>query len=66
MGLNTQQFDDCLDSGKTADEVKKDMTDAQKYGVQGTPCFFINGIKVEGALPYSVFEGIIEKELKKK
>jgi protein-disulfide isomerase len=66
LGLDMQRFNGCLDSGKMADEVKKDMADAQKYGVQGTPCFFINGIKVDGAQPYGVFAEIIEKELKKK
>jgi protein-disulfide isomerase len=65
LGLNTQKFNQCLDSGKYANEVQKDYNDGLKYGVSGTPTFFINGIKVVGAQPYSVFEQIIEQELSK-
>ena len=65
LGLNITKFNECLNSGKYADEVQKDFQDGQSYGVSGTPTFFINGIKVVGAQPYSVFEQIIEQELKK-
>jgi len=64
LGLDTAQFNDCLDSGKMAQEVEKDFRDGQNYGVRGTPAFFINGILVSGAQPYSVFEQIIEQELR--
>lgn len=63
LGLNTVQFNDCLDSGKMAQEVQKDFTEGSGYGVTGTPTFFINGIKVVGAQPFSIFEQIIEQEL---
>lgn len=65
LGLDTTKFDSCLDSGKYADEVQRDFTDGQSYGVSGTPTFFINGIEVVGAQPYNTFEQIIEQELKK-
>jgi len=63
LGLNTTKFNECLDSGKMASEVEKDFQDGQSYGVSGTPAFFINGILVSGAQPYSAFEQIIEQEL---
>ena len=66
LKLDAAKFDTCLDSGKMAPEVKKDTEDAAKYGVSGTPCFFVNGWRVSGAQPYNSFEEIIEKELKKK
>jgi protein-disulfide isomerase len=65
LGLDMQKFNQCLDSGKYANEVQKDYNDGLKYGVSGTPTFFINGIKIVGAQPYSVFEQIIEQELSK-
>ena len=46
-------------------EVQKDFTDGSKYGVSGTPTFFINGIKLVGAQPYSAFKQLIEQELNK-
>ncbi len=53
----------CLDSGKYMEEVQNDLADGQVAGISGTPGFFINGISVSGAQPYSVFEQIIEGEL---
>jgi protein-disulfide isomerase len=65
LGLDTAKFNECLDSGKYAGEVQKDYSDGSNYGVTGTPTFFINGIEVVGAQPYSVFQQIIEQELNK-
>lgn len=64
LGLDTNKFNSCLDSGETADIVKKDLTDGQKAGVSGTPTFFINGKKVVGAQPFTVFQQEIEAALK--
>lgn len=63
LGINVAAFDGCLDSGKYADEVKKDLNDGSVAGVSGTPTFFINGEKLVGAQSFSVFEGIIERKL---
>jgi len=65
LGLNSVDFDDCLDSGKYADEVKQDMADGTAVGIRGTPGFIINGQLVSGAQPFSVFQQIIEAELAK-
>jgi len=63
MGLDSAKFNLCLDSGKTATEVQKDLTDGQSYGVSGTPTFFINGVEVVGAQPYSAFDQVIKQAL---
>jgi len=63
LGLDTNKFNTCLDSGAMASEVKKDMADGQKAGVRGTPGFVINGELISGAQPFSVFEAAIEKAL---
>ena len=60
LGLDTATFDHCLDSGKNAQEVQKDYSDAISYGVQGTPSFFINGQELTGAQPFSEFQIIID------
>jgi protein-disulfide isomerase len=43
--------------------VQKDMMDGQAAGVEGTPAFFVNGVLVSGAQPYSVFKQIIDAAL---
>ncbi len=65
QGLNQAKFDKCLDDEKFKDEVEKDFAEGQSYGVTGTPAFFINGRKISGAQPFSVFETIVEEELAK-
>ncbi len=68
LGLNTNQFNDCLDSRKYLDEVNKDYQDGVSYGVTGTPGFFIGNeqsgyIKITGAQPYSVFQRVFDQIL---
>jgi protein-disulfide isomerase len=63
LGLDSTEFDDCLDTGKYTDEVKADMAQGQSVGVSGTPAFFVNGILVSGAQPLNVFQAIIDAEL---
>ncbi len=53
----------CLDSGKYASEVQKDLADGQAYGISGTPGLFINGVQLDGAQPFSNFKSIIDAEL---
>jgi protein-disulfide isomerase len=63
IGLDTEKFSSCLESGVYKDEVKADYEYASQLGVSSTPTFFINGIPVVGAQPFSVFQQIITKEL---
>ncbi len=57
------KFDDCLDSGKYANSIQKDVAYGRSLGVTGTPTFFINGVSLEGAQPYSAFKQVIDAEL---
>lgn len=37
IGVDAKKFQACLDAGKYADEIRKDMAEAAKYGITGTP-----------------------------
>ncbi len=63
VGLDDQKFKTCLDSGKRADEIKRDMADGEALGVQGTPASFVNGRLVSGAQPFDNFAKVIDDEL---
>jgi len=65
LGLDAVVFEECLESGKHRDEVQADLDDGIDYGVMGTPAFFINGRLIDGVVPFSVFERIIDEELAK-
>ena len=64
LGLNSENFNDCLDSGKFAQKVKDDSQEGLQKGVNGTPATFVNGQLVSGALPYESFKQIIDSLLK--
>ncbi|MBI4281558.1 DsbA family protein [Candidatus Uhrbacteria bacterium] len=64
VGLNTTQFDTCLDSGTFANEVAQDYADGIALGVRGTPTWFFNGRKVEGVIPRDTFISILEQFLR--
>ncbi len=57
-------FTKCLDSGEFADKVQNDLQEGTNFGVGGTPSTFVNGILVEGAVPYEDFKKVVEQALK--
>ena len=63
IGANSLQFGRCLDSQKYFAEVEQDFQEGVAAGVSATPTFFINGRRIEGAIPYSTFEQMIVSEL---
>jgi len=63
LGLDTSAFNDCLDSGKYAQEIQKDYNDGVAAGVTGTPGFFINGQELIGAQPFAAFQQAIDAAL---
>lgn len=65
LGLDSTDFNSCLDSNKFKDKVQADLELGESVGVSGTPAFFINGRLVAGALPFESFQQVIEEELGK-
>jgi len=64
LGMDGKKFDSCLDTGRNVERVQKDMADAQRVGVRGTPAVFVNGVELKGgAVPYDVVAAAIQKEL---
>ncbi len=43
VGLDTNAFNACFDSGKYTEAVKQETMEGQKRGIQGTPTFYVNG-----------------------
>ncbi len=74
LGLDMPKFQQCLDSGKYAPDIRKNLAEGQKAGVTGTPGFFLgmtnpNDSKIKalgalkGAQPYASFKEIIDNLL---
>jgi protein-disulfide isomerase len=66
LGLDRARFDACLDSAQYAEQVRQDVLEGNRVGVQGTPAVYVNGIPVpRGAAPYPVIAGMIDQELER-
>lgn len=48
-----------LHSKLVKEKIQKDIAEAKKFNIQGTPGFLINGVPVKGAYPVEHFEKII-------
>lgn len=62
-GLETRQFERCLADERYKAEVEADIAAGGAISIRGTPTFFFNGNRIEGAIPQDTFEQVIEKLL---
>src|SRR3989338_7168891 len=65
LGLDTEAFDECLDSDAMAEEVAADQQEGIALGVSSTPTFFIGEQRISGNEKFSTFQKVIEEELAK-
>jgi protein-disulfide isomerase len=74
VGVDDAQFQRCLDSGKFAADINKDIADAGAAGITGTPTFLVGVIqpgdgrvkvvsKLVGAKPYVEFKAALDAAL---
>lgn len=65
LGLDSEQFDQCIDSGRMETVVQQDSEFSRQLGVRSTPTFAINGQPIQGALPFAQFQSVIEQVLQR-
>ena len=63
LGLDSELFNQCLDSGKNKEKVDQNLDLAFKAGFRGTPSFTVNGQGLVGPPSYDVLKNIIEQIL---
>ncbi len=59
-GLELDKLKKCVDSSLTVQKVNRDYADGFRFGVGGTPTFFVNGKKIEGIVPWETWEKYIK------
>jgi predicted DsbA family dithiol-disulfide isomerase len=59
-GLDTREVASCLDEGRYTKLIRKQSDEAKQLGINGIPAFVIGSCLIEGAQPYSVFQGVFE------
>ena len=63
VGLDPEDFKSCLSGGRYESEIKAERKSGDQLNIDSTPVFFVNGTRIEGAQPYSVFKAAIDKAL---
>lgn len=66
LGLDSIQFDQCIASGRHKAGIALDVAEAKRLNVTATPTTFVNGLRIEGAVPLDEFVRVIELELRRK
>lgn len=66
-GVDLSAWDSCFANGQGSAEVRAiietDVAEGRTAGVSGTPTLFVNGNRIVGAQPFSVFQAAIDAEI---
>lgn len=65
LGLQTEQFNQCLASGKYIDKVKAETLEARNLGLRSTPSLIVNGQLVDDGSHYETLSEKIQELLAK-
>ena len=63
LGLDVQRFVDELAEGAHAPRVRQDFLSGVRSGVNGTPCFYVNGVRHDGGYDMASLLGALEAAL---
>jgi protein-disulfide isomerase len=63
MGLDAGKFSACVASDRFDADIKRSTESGNALGIDATPTFFINGRRLQGALPPDQFAEVIDSEL---
>jgi protein-disulfide isomerase len=74
LGLDKTNFSECLSSDRYTADIQKNLSEAQKIGVNGTPTFYIGTVgpdgnevtikkRIAGTHPYQVFKSALDEVL---
>jgi protein-disulfide isomerase len=63
LHLDTEAFHSCLSSGRPQSAVSKDIQEARRLGISGTPTFFVNGRYLSGFQTLEALRTAVDREL---
>lgn len=64
VGVDMERYRTCFENAEYAEEMAEDIKEGQKFYILGTPTFFINGHRLEGAQPPEAFAAVIDSILR--
>jgi protein-disulfide isomerase len=62
VGMSRETFDKCLANQSMIDALDEVKQRGRKFGVIGTPTFFANGRKAQGATTYEEFKALVDPQ----
>jgi protein-disulfide isomerase len=62
-GMDSAQFNSCLDGGKYAGAVQQQLAEGRQLQVQSTPTFFVNGQMHAGGVSYDQLAALVNAAL---
>jgi protein-disulfide isomerase len=65
IGLDLGRFKASVAAGRNKARIQEDAAQAGRVGATGTPTMYVNGEKVEGAVPFEQLRSSIDRALKK-
>ena len=65
LGLDSNAFNDCLDSGIGSREVGKDIDEAYTLRVLAAPTVFVNGRRLIGKRSVAEIQQLVDEELRR-
>lgn len=65
-GFNTDELKACAAKPETAQKLTKQIEEGIAAGVESTPTFFVNGIKIAGGVPTTIWKALIDRLLEAK
>ncbi|MEJ2734490.1 MAG: DsbA family protein [Anaerolineae bacterium] len=63
LGLDSEQFDECLDSGKYESQVRDESREAQRRRISSTPSILVDGQLIQNGYNYQVLQAAVEAAL---
>ena len=63
LGINVDQFKKDSTSETVKNKVARDVTDGNTLGINATPTFFLDGVKLENPATLADFETAIKAEI---
>lgn len=65
LGLDMAKFEASMNSSAIEDRIRSEMRMGTTLGITGTPTFYANGVKIDGATSYQDFEAkVLATEIK--
>ncbi len=66
LGLDLVEFGAAIKKGEITKRIKEDRLSGIHSGVNGTPCFFINGARYDGTAEFEPLRAALEEQLNNK